>query len=241
MSAQHVLEIEFCGEEYTVAPGQEFIIGRAGDLVVDSDNIYLHRQLVQLDHDQGFWWVRNVGSRLAVTITGEVAGTSSTLAPGGRLPVVQPSCSLLFTAGSTTYEVGLGSDVATVEPVPVGESDPTDEAATRTSSPLSAGQFLLVVGLCEHALRRVGSGAAEIPTNQAVARRLGWSITTFNRRLDAICQKLDKAGVPGLRGGPGRNAVGRRSRLVEYALAVRMVRAEHLALLDESTTEGVSS
>lgn len=232
------LRIEFCGEELTVAPGESFSIGRDADLVVDSDNVYLHRRLVELDHESGFWWIRNVGSRLAVTVSGEEGALQSTLGPGAHLPLVLPSCALLFTAGPTTYEVSLSAQVPIFASTPRA---PIDDLAvgdcTLGAVVLSGSQFRLVLALCENALKRAGSGAAEIPTNVAVARRLGWSITTFNRKLDKVCEKFAGAGVRGMRGGPGRNAVGRRSRLVEYALASRIVRPEHLPLIDAPSQE----
>ena len=61
---------------------------------------------------------------------------------------------------------------------------------------------------------------------------LGWAITRFNRKLDNVCDKLDKQGVAGLRGGPGKLASNRRTRLVEYAVGTRLVTPEDLALLD---------
>ena len=57
-------------------------------------------------------------------------------------------------------------------------------------------------------------------------------MTTFNRKLDNVCEKLDKLGVDGLRGGRGKLATNRRARLVEYAVATRLVSADDLALLD---------
>jgi hypothetical protein len=72
-----------------------------------------------------------------------------------------------------------------------------------------------------------------VPTSAEAAARLGWSMTTFNRKLDNVCEKLDKIGVDGLRGGRGRLATNRRARLVEYAVATRLVSADDLALLDE--------
>jgi hypothetical protein len=57
-------------------------------------------------------------------------------------------------------------------------------------------------------------------------------MTTFNRTLDNVCEKLDKIGVDGLRGGRGKLAVNRRARLVEYAVATRLVSADDLETLD---------
>lgn len=228
------LVVEFCGEEYVVAPGATFTIGRDGDLSVDPTNSYLHRRLIELAWDAGFWWISNVGSRLSVTVSGEVGSLQSIVGPGARLPVVLPECSMLFTAGPTTYEVNLTAHVPVFDVVrqETGELGETTLGAVV----LTDSQFRLVLGLCENVLRRIGSGPADVPTNAAVAKRLGWSITTFNRKLDNVCDKFDRAGVKGLRGGAGRNAVGRRARLVEYAVAARIVRPEHLELLNQPIT-----
>jgi hypothetical protein len=228
------LVVEFCGEEYVVTPDATFTIGRDGDLSVDPDNSYLHRRLIELGWDAGFWWISNVGSRLSVTVSGEVGSLQSIIGPGARLPVVLPECSMLFTAGPTTYEVNLAAQVPVFDVVRQETSELGE--ATLGAVVLTDSQFRLVLGLCENVLRRIGSGPADVPTNAAVAQRLGWSITTFNRKLDNVCDKFDRAGVKGLRGGPGRNAVGRRARLVEYAVAARIVRPEHLPLLDEQIT-----
>jgi hypothetical protein len=56
--------------------------------------------------------------------------------------------------------------------------------------------------------------------------------STFNRKLDNVCEKLDKLGVEGLRGGRGKLATNRRARLVEYAVATRLVSTDDLVLLD---------
>ena len=63
-------------------------------------------------------------------------------------------------------------------------------------------------------------------------------MTTFNRKLDNVCEKLDKIGVDGLRGGRGKLATNRRARLVEYAVATRLVSVDDLALLDDAVAPG---
>ena len=90
----------------------------------------------------------------------------------------------------------------------------------------------LVLALAEPMLRREGTSLVEIPSSQAAADRLGWATTRFNRKLDNVCDKLDRMGVKGLRGGPGALATNRRARLVEYAVASRLVTPEDLPLLD---------
>jgi hypothetical protein len=61
-----------------------------------------------------------------------------------------------------------------------------------------------------------------------VAVRLGWPLTKFNRKLDYLCLRLTKAGVRGLQGGRGAEATNRRWRLVEHAVAARLVNLDDL-------------
>lgn len=226
------LTVEYCGTEYPLTGDRVFTIGRDADLVVDADNAYLHRRLAEISHVDGFWWVTNVGSRLSLTVSGDAGTLHALVGPGSRVPIVLPSVALLFTAGQTTYEVTVCCDAPefTVVPPPPAEgvNDLTLGGVTLTSS-----QFLLVLALSEVVLRRVGTGPSDVPTNAQAADRLGWPLTKFNRKLDNVCDKFDRAGVKGLRGGRGNNATQRRGRLVEYAVTARLVRPEHLPLLED--------
>ena len=97
---------------------------------------------------------------------------------------------------------------------------------------LTPSQKQLIVALAEPLLRREGTSVSAIPSSKDAAARLGWELTRFNRKLDNVCDKLDRRGVRGLRGGPGQLAVNRRARLVEHAVAARMVTPADLQLLD---------
>ena len=48
-----------------------------------------------------------------------------------------------------------------------------------------------------------------------------------------MCDKLDKVGVAGLRGGGGKLATNRRARLVEHAVTSHLVTAADLDLLEQ--------
>ena len=74
---------------------------------------------------------------------------------------------------------------------------------------------------------------SELPTSAQAAERIGWTLTRFNRKLDNVCDKLDRMGVQGLRGGVGKLASNRRARLVEYAVSSQLVTRSDLALLDD--------
>lgn len=222
------LQVEYCGEWYRVEPGAEFTIGRTGDLDVD-DNPFLHRSLLTLSNRDGIWILENVGSRLAVTVSDSEGRLQSWLAPGGSLPLVFGKVSVVFSAGATTYELFI------YIPDPVfAQTRPSSDSGTTTVGDvaLTESQKLLILALAEHALQREGTGMSEVPSSAKAAQRLGWAMTKFNRKLDNVCDKLSRSGVPGLRGGAQEHARNRRVRLVEYAVAARLVTPSDLPLLD---------
>lgn len=226
------LVVEFCGEEHVLTGDKPFAAGRDADLVIDDDNAYLHRRLVEFSHEHGFWWISNVGSRLSVTVSGGAGTLQSWIGPGARLPIVLPAIAVLFTAGDTTYEINVRSETPSFDSVSEPDSKVVG-ATTLGAVDLTPSQFRIILALAENTLRRAGTGSSDLPTNVKTAERLGWTITTFNRKLDNVCDKFSRAGVKGLRGGSGHLATQRRSRLVEYAVAAKIVRPEHLPLLDD--------
>lgn len=224
------LIVEFAGETVEVAGDREFVIGRDGDLVVD-ENRYLHRRFLTLTAEGGMWWLTNVGSRIAATVTDGTGRVHARLAPGARLPVVFDKLHVLFGAGSTNYDLTLHTQGGfAVDPGPRAAAT-GDE--TIGAVPLSPSQRLLVVALAENVLRQVESGRGEIPSSADAAARLGWTLTAFTRKLDTVCGKLERHGVTGLRGGRGKLATNRRARLVEHAVATRLVTRDDLLLLEQ--------
>jgi hypothetical protein len=228
------LHVEFCGENYDVDPTTGFGIGREADLTVD-DNPYLHRVFLRIYEDFGLWWIANVGTLLSATVSDESGQVQAWLAPGAKLPIVFQTMHVMFSAGSTTYDFSIRSDqdyYNTGAPATIHEGTTTMMPVTLTSS-----QRLLIVALAENVLSHAMPGRGAIPSSANAAKRLGWSMTTFNRKLDNVCDKLDKFGVPGLRGGPGALATHRRARLVEYAVASHLVSGDDLVLLDRQDGE----
>ena len=228
------LKIEFCGEWYEVAHPHDFHIGRESDLVID-DNPYLHRRFLRIYEDFGMWWLSNVGNLLSATVTDATGQVQAWLAPGARLPIVFPQMQVLFSAGSTTYEFTIFSaeDYFSTASAMAGAGGST----TIEPVPLTSTQRLLIVSLAEGVLRQSSPGRGEIPTSAEAAARLHWSMTTFNRKLDNVCDKLDKIGVQGLRGAKGNLATTRRLRLVEYAVATRLVSQDDLYLLAKNDAD----
>lgn len=222
--------VEFCGERHPVTTGRPFTIGRQGDLVVD-DNPFLHRRFLQIAFQRDLWWLTNLGSQLSATVADDAGTVQSWLAPGARVPLVFARSTVWFTAGPTTYEIDVHCDeppfsVAGTERAAVG-----DTTCGRAS--LTPEQRLLLVALAEPVLRRRVPGPVDCPTSAEAAARLGWAVTKFNRKLDYVCHKLEKLGVRGLHGDPDRLARDRKARLVEYALATRLVVPADVALLQD--------
>lgn len=225
------LTVDFAGEVFHLEPGKQFVVGREGDLAID-DNPYLHRTFLVLAVSGGMWWVTNAGSRTSATISDADSRMQAWLAPGARMPLVFARTVIWFTAGPTTYELDLLLDEPPYVPVPEQPSAAGGTTIGRTS--FTPDQLLLLLALAEPTLRRHGRGGSAVPSLAEAASRLGWTSTRLNRKLDNVCQKLTRQGVKGLHGGPNSLAVDRRSRLVEYALAARLVTADDLPLLDSA-------
>jgi hypothetical protein len=224
--------VDFCGEFYPLPDHGELTIGRVGDVVVD-DNPFLHRHFLMLFVRDGMLWLRNVGSELTASVADEAGLAQTRLSPGAQVPIGSPRTAVWFTAGSTTYELEIVVEDGLDDPPPARDEQP--EAETTVGRPeLTLDQRLLVVALAEDMLRRGGRGQGSIPTSAAAAERLGWTLFKFNRKLDAVCAKLTRAGVRGLSGQPGKLASSRRTRLVDHAISTGLVTTADLPLLDEA-------
>lgn len=225
----HPLQLDFAGEIHELDGAAPFFVGREGDLRID-DNPYLHRRVLQFTNEMDLWWLANVGTRSSVTVHDPAGGVHAWLAPGSRMPLVFGSTCIRFSAGSTSYEI----DASLPEPVyEVGALDVMEDGTTTLGRvDLTADQKLMLVVLAESALRRGVPGIAHLPSAPAAAQRLGWTQKKFEKKIDNVCDRLAGNGVRGLKGDLASHATSRRARLVEYALAARLVTPADLALLD---------
>ncbi len=221
--------IEFCGEHITV-DHEPFTIGRDADLMIEDDNRFLHRHFLSLDRQRGLWLLTNVGGQLTATVSDVGGRLEAFLAPGAILPIVFDQTLVRFTAGPTTYELTIHVADPSFTSGRIDEHEVGDTTIGRVA--MTPDQLRLVLALAEPALRGTGRAGATMPSSGEAAARLGWTTTKFNRKLDNVCQKLSAQGVRGLHGEPGRLASNRRARLVEYALAVRLITRDDLDLLD---------
>jgi hypothetical protein len=226
--------VDFCGERYRVSEEEPVVIGREADLAID-DNPYLHRRFLEVSSRGDLVWLTNLGTQLSATVADEAGLMQAWLAPGARLPLIFEKTIVWFTAGPTTYEFEVTLDETSFHPVIAEPAEAGSTTVGRMS--FTPDQKLLIVALAEQVLRRGNRGAGTIPTSADAAKRLGWTITKFNRKLDNVCQKLSRAGVRGLHGDAEKLATSRRARLVEYALAAQLVTAADLPLLDSHPDE----
>lgn len=222
--------VDFCGEQYAVAEGTAVILGREGDIVID-DNPYLHRRFLEIALQDGLVWLSNLGTATSATVADENGLVQAWLSPGAKVPLVFAKTAVWFTAGPTTYEFEILNERPRF--VPVAEMRDVDGETTLGRVSFTPDQTILIVALAEDILRRGQRGGGAIPHSRTAAERLGWTTTKFNRKLDNVCEKLARLGVRGLHGSADRTASNRRVRLVEYALASRLVTAADLALLDQ--------
>jgi hypothetical protein len=225
------LLVEYESQVWEVDPGAPFDIGRDADLTLD-ENRFLHRRLLRLVHEHGFWWLINIGSTTSITVFDPRTSTQAWLGPGSRLPIIFGYLTVVFTAGPCGYEIIIRN------PSPLWQDGVVlpelgGDTTVGTLS-LTASQRLLLVALAEPMLRQEGSGLIRIPSNQVVAKRLGWTLTRLNRKLDNVCDKFDRFGVEGLRGGVRQHAMNRRARLIEFVVSTGLVTAVDLRLLDQA-------
>jgi hypothetical protein len=226
------LYVDFIGELSTVAPGEELTFGRQADLHID-DNRHLHRVLGRFWSRDNSWWLTNEGRSITIQIADADSRSSVQLAPGSEIALSFPNSILRFRAGVTDYEIVVrvpdrGASDAD------GDDDPLDADDEEAGETIALGdllltdeQRLLLLALGEQSLLDPHN-ADDLPTNRAVARRLGWSITKFNRKLDNLCDRFTKLGVGGLRGSIDQLATDRRRRLVEHAVESGLITRSQL-------------
>ena len=222
------LVVQFLDDQRVLHPGESLQFGRQGDLVIDEANPFLHRIVGRFSNRSGAWWVSNEGSRLPLVAIGE-NGERAELPSGGSVAVFDGETRVLFEAGSARYEVTCEfrsehHDEDRSQEAPDGEAT-TDWGTI----PLNFEQRQLLVALCETRLKSEGGG---IPSNKAMAARLGWSVKKLERKLDYMCRRFTEAGVVGLRGRSGVDAGDRRQRLANHVLRLRIVDHDDLIILE---------
>jgi hypothetical protein len=234
MTDEAQLTIDMAGTVHHVLPTQILTFGRVADVVVDDANPYLHRIVGRFFWHGSHWWLENLGrtTELELVADGGALIRLPAPEPDGR-PVVAALADsefrIQFTAGGFPYELlgVIGSPLAPAAP-PVAISG--DTTAGYGAIELTEDEHRMLLCLAEPCLRNPTAGPTDLPTNRAVADRLGWPASKLNRKLDYLCVRLSKAGVRGLEPGQGARgrALNRRWHLVEHAINARLVRPTDL-------------
>ena len=222
------LVVEYCGEVRRVAAHESLCFGRRGDLAID-DNPFMHRVVGRFECSEGRWWIHNVGAAAVLAVHDRRSSAVTSLPPGSAAPVVYGDATVRFSAGPTAYELAIQVPLpdATTQPF---VAPPATTTIDFGRVPLTDDQRKLIVALCESALRDP-SAPVQLPTNRLLARRLGWTLTKYNRKLDNVCERLSRQGVRGLHRSEGR-AADRRQVLIRHAMTAELVTARDLELLD---------
>ncbi|MGF0118921.1 MULTISPECIES: hypothetical protein [unclassified Pseudoclavibacter] len=235
---EHGLSVEYQGQWASVRPGERIEIGRDADIRLDA-NPFLHRKLLRIAAKDGLWFVSNIGTRMTLSVVDGSGRVQGRLLPGAHLPIVFERTSIHFSAGERQYEVKVHAASPVYMDLPGGPGSAPETAGRElTHIALTPAQRLLLLALCESVLLRGEHGLGDIPTSARAAERLGWTVTAFNRKLDNVCEKLDRIGVEGLRGGARSYATNRRARLVDYVVRNKLVGEDELYLLDVDPDAG---
>ena len=229
------LYVDFCGEQYKLAEDDELTFGRRADLEID-DNPYMHRVLGRFARRDGHWWLDNVGSTIVINMHDRDTAASAAVTPGLTAALTTADAAVSFVAGRSRYEI----DVALEDAVDPVEAAAVPGAGERTLDfgvvELNEDQHLLLVDLAADRLADPTGPEQPIRPKAASARRLGWSLSKYNRKLDHLCVKFTKAGITGLAGSSGSSATDRRKRLLDHVLAVGLVDADDLVILEQEPT-----
>lgn len=222
------LVVDFAGEIFRLAAHQSLTFGREAELEVDS-NLKLPPIAGEFRFRAGIWWLTNSATDFVLEVHDRGSFSRMMVSPGTSVPLFFAESSVCFKAGAAVYALELsvkGGLLAT------GASELATGIKASSNVTLNADQHLLLVALAEPLLRAEVIGGVRMPTNRAVADRLGWRTAKFNRKLDHLCLKFTRLGVVGLKGDQSSLAGNRRQILVDHVLASEIITAEDLEILE---------
>lgn len=183
------LTVEFAGEVHPTSSALTF--GRAAQLCID-DNDYMHRLVGEFVHEGNLWWLRNLGSRIPLTLISN-DGKRVELPPGASQALSGGGGVVRFQAGRTTYELAYHGDNATGATAEVPAVDGSDQTL-HLDFALTPREVDFLVVFCHPQLSK-SPGAA--PTYAEVAQTWGVSVKTVDNTLQNLRRKIREAGLTG--------------------------------------------
>ena len=222
------LYLEYLGEEVTLDDGDSLSFGRSADLVVDADNRYLHRVLGSFVPHGDVWFLQNTGRHIPLHVLDATGPSRAEVGPGDQVPLGFAEFTVAFDAGPARYEIRGALEENGLPGV--GTSAPTDTVEFGLVA-LNSEQRLLVAALAEPLLRGRPDWVSRMPGNKEVARRLGWTLPKYNRKLDHLCRRLAEEGVDGVLGTASTLATNRRQVVVRHLVDSGLVTAADLEAL----------
>ena len=220
------LRVRFVDEDRIVAPDATLTFGRQADLVIDSVNRNMHRELGRFANEDGQWRLINLGRSITIVATDLDGASFARVVPGAAIPLPFTNTAITFSAGRanyrlTTHQPQSASSALSGE-LPPGYEHGNDSTITASSIVFKDEQYALLVALAQ--LRADGPITAEdLPSNRQLPKSLGWTPSKFTRKLDNLCLKLERAGLTGLVGDSAETARLRRLRLANAAVEQGLV------------------
>ena len=205
----------FDGQESIVRTSETLTFGRQADLVVDPTNRHLHRILGSFHCEDSFWTLTNHGRSISLVVTDQISGSFIRVTPGTAVPLPFAESSVQFSAGRANYRLSIQTSEPPASTL-LRRARTGSVTATASSLVFNEEQLQLLEVLASY--RADGPiTTADLPSSRQMARALGWSLSKFNRKLDRVCDRLAKAGVPDLAGDTATSATERRLALANYA------------------------
>ena len=185
---------DLVGQIHRMGPGDELIVGRAGDFVVGAEDLDLHRQLFQLWYSGQGWMLANVGRHIQLYISQRHVRSYSRIevGPRGLAPIPPGPTAITFTTPDCVYEIHIdvqNNDMIRRTPRPLDE----EGDRTRTRHVPNDEQELLLRQLASY-LRAPGATDANIPAIREVAQALGWTEKKTNQKIDRLIESLKEDG-----------------------------------------------
>lgn len=181
---------DLIGGVLVMAPGEEVVVGRAGDFRIGEGDLTLHRQLFQLWYGGQGWMICNVGSHipLRIELRGVKGFSRIDLGPRSVAAVPPGPSRITFETPECPYELYIDVENSNYSRRTKREQD-LDEERTRTRHVPNDEQEELLRQLASY-LKKPGSTDADIPSVREIAEALDWTEKKTNHKMDRLVDSL---------------------------------------------------